>query len=104
VADSTRRAELEGCVRTALKKVPQIHQLLAHALDTDDLDVRLGALFCVTALKDISLAPNVAEAARDPRLAEAVTRALGKLGAPAGRELLARMATLSMPAQSAAAE
>src|SRR5205823_6133926 len=53
---------------------------------------------------DSTLAPNVAEAARDARLAEAVTRALGKLGAPAGRELLAKMATLSMPAQSAAAE
>ncbi|MHB8876581.1 MAG: HEAT repeat domain-containing protein [Myxococcaceae bacterium] len=102
--EPSRRADLEACVRAGVRKVPGFQEVLKRALESEDVSVRAGALFAAGALKDPALAPQVAEAAREPLLAEEATRTLASLGPAAGRELLARMAELSRPAQAAAAE
>ncbi|MBI3186157.1 MAG: HEAT repeat domain-containing protein [Myxococcales bacterium] len=104
MAAGQRRAELEAGVRAALRRLAGIRDTLSRALEGEELEAKAGALLAVGALRDWTLAAAVAEAARDPRLAEEVVRTLEKLGGAGGRELLSKMASLSTPAQAAAAE
>jgi HEAT repeat protein len=99
------RAAQEECVRELFQqRPPGLVDAVIAALEQDDLDVRTGALIGAAALRDPLLAPLVAEAANDPRLAEEATWTLVKLGAAGGRELLNRMISLSAPARAVAAE
>ncbi len=102
--EGARRIELESLVRTTLRRLPDARELLVHALGADDLEVRRGALFAARALHDPTLAPEVAEVAREGRLLLEVVQTLSMLGPGAGKELLSRMGSLSGPAISAAAE
>ncbi|MFL5345196.1 MAG: HEAT repeat domain-containing protein [Hyalangium sp.] len=104
VADGTLRAELDSQTRMALKRVPDAAGFVTQAFESDDMAVRAGALVAAGALREPSLAIAVAEAAREDRLLREVIRTLSRLGAEAGRELLGRMAELSLPARAAAAQ
>jgi HEAT repeat protein len=104
VADAALRAEIDAQARNALKRVPNAVEFVAQAFESDDLYVRTGALVAAGALREPSLGILVAEAAREDRLLREVIRTLSRLGAEAGRELLSRMAELSLPARAAAAQ
>lgn len=104
VADAALRAEIDAQARNALKRLPSAVEFVAQAFESDDLYVRTGALVAAGALRDPSLGILVAEAAREDRLLREVIRTLSRLGSEAGRELLSRMAELSLPARAAAAQ
>lgn len=104
VADGALRAEIDAQTRAALKRVPEAVDFVAQAFEADDMPVRAGALVAAGALREPSLAIAVAEAAREDRLLREVIRTLSRLGSEAGRELLGRMAELSLPARAAAAQ
>ncbi|WP_224249491.1 HEAT repeat domain-containing protein [Hyalangium gracile] len=104
VADATLRTEIDSQTRAALKRVPDAVEFVAQAFEADDMPVRAGALVAAGALREPSLAISVAEAAREDRLLREVIRTLSRLGSEAGRELLGRMAELSLPARAAAAQ
>lgn len=104
VADGTLRSEIDGQTRLALKRVPDAVGFVSQAFESDDMAVRAGALVAAGALREPSLATAVAEAAREDRLLREVIRTLSRLGPEAGRELLSRMAELSLPARAAAAQ
>jgi HEAT repeat protein len=104
IADPAFRGEIDIEARTALKRVPNAVEFVSQAFEADDMAIRAGALVAAGALREPSLAVAVAEAAREDRLLREVIRTLGRLGPEAGRELLARMAELSLPARAAAAQ
>ncbi|WP_224370813.1 HEAT repeat domain-containing protein [Hyalangium versicolor] len=104
VADGMLRSEIDSQARAALKRVPDAVAFVAQAFEADDMPVRAGALVAAGALREPSLAIAVAEAAREDRLLREVIRTLSRLGSEAGRELLGRMAELSLPARAAAAQ
>jgi HEAT repeat protein len=104
VADGSLRAEIDSQARVALKRVPDAVSFVTQAFEADDMAVRAGALVAAGALREPSLAVSVAEAAREDRLLREVIRTLSRLGPEAGRELLGRMAELSLPARAAAAQ
>jgi HEAT repeat protein len=104
VADTALRTEIDSQARAALKRVPNAVEFVAQAFESDDLYVRTGALVAAGALREPSLGILVAEAAREDRLLREVIRTLSRLGSEAGRELLGRMAELSLPARAAAAQ
>jgi HEAT repeat protein len=104
VADGALRAEIDTQARNALKRVPEAVEFVAQAFEAEDVPVRAGALVAAGALREPSLAVAVAEAAREDRLLAEVIRTLSRLGPEAGRELLGRMAELSLPARAAAAQ
>jgi HEAT repeat protein len=104
VADSALRAEIDSQARAALKRVPDAVEFVKQAFENNEVHVRAGALVAAGALREPSLAVAVAEAAREDRLLREVIRTLSRLGSEAGRELLGRMAELSLPARAAAAQ
>lgn len=103
LADATQASEMDAAVRSALKRLPGALELVQQAFAAEDPFVRAGALVAVAALRESSLAVLVAEAARDDRLLHEVIRTLSRLGPQGGRELLAHMEELSLPARAAAA-
>ncbi|WP_225413794.1 HEAT repeat domain-containing protein [Stigmatella hybrida] len=104
VVDATLRAEIDIEVRTALKRIPDAVAFVAKAFEAEEVSLRAGALVAAGALREASLAVQAAEAAREDRLLREVIRTLSRLGSEAGRELLGRMAELSLPARAAAAQ
>ncbi|MDY7229943.1 HEAT repeat domain-containing protein [Hyalangium rubrum] len=104
VADTPLRAEIDAQARTSLKRLPNAMEFVSQAFEAEDYYVRAGALVAAGALREPTLAVLVAEAAREDRLLREVIRTLSRLGAEAGRELLGRMAELSLPARAAAAQ
>jgi len=104
VADGPLRAEIDAQTHAALKRVPEAVEFVTQAFENEDMPVRAGALVAAGALREPSLAIAVAEAAREDRLLREVIRTLSRLGPEAGRELLGRMAELSLPARAAAAQ
>jgi HEAT repeat protein len=104
VADAALRGEIDLELRAALKRVPDAVEFVSQAFEAEDMAVRAGALVAAGALREPSLSVAVAEAAREDRLLREVIRTLGRLGPEAGRELLGRMAELSLPARAAAAQ
>jgi HEAT repeat protein len=104
LADAAQGPEMDAAVRSALKRLPGALELVQQAFAAEDVSVRSGALVAVGALRESSLAVLVAEAARDDRLLHEVIRTLSRLGPQGGRELLAHMEELSLPARAAAAQ
>ena len=86
------RARVHGAVAgepltLALARMPDAQAFLASGLESEDEDVREGALACVAATRSAGLAGAVAAAAVG-RLAEPGLSALVHLGLPAARALL----------------
>lgn len=104
VASPAQWTEMEAAVRSALHRLPEPLELLRQALNAEDVSVRAGALAAAGALRAVPLAVEVAEAACDDLLLHASIRTLSRLGPSGGRELLARMEELSLPARAAAAQ
>ncbi len=104
VADTALRARIDAEARAALKRLPDAVEFVARAFEADEMSIRAGALVAAGALREPSLGVMVAEAAREDRLLREVIRTLSRLGPEAGRELLGRMAELSLPARAAAAQ
>lgn len=100
----TGDVEFENAIRTKVKSTPELLFSLKGALESESLQLRVGALVVVGALKEVSLAALVAEVARDDALAAEVTGTLERLGAAGARALLKAMNSLSAPARAVAAE
>lgn len=96
--------EQEAAIRATVKPTPELVSGLRFALESDSAQLRLGALSVAGALKEVSLATQVAEVARDDALAAEVTATLERLGAAGARVLLGAMDSLSAPARAVAAE
>ncbi|PTL82388.1 HEAT repeat domain-containing protein [Vitiosangium sp. GDMCC 1.1324] len=102
LAEPSLRPEMVAAVRLALKRLPEAVGWVASALESDDLELRAGALVAAAALREPQLAPLVAEVAQEERLVPEVMRTLSHFGPETGRELLASMDRLSFPAREAA--
>ncbi|WNG35897.1 PBS lyase [Archangium violaceum] len=102
LAEPSLRPEMDAAVRLALKRLPEAVGWVASALESDDLELRAGALVAAAALREPQLAPLVAEVAQEERLVPEVMRTLAHFGPETGRELLASMDRLSFPAREAA--
>lgn len=102
LAEPSLRPEMEAAVRLALKRLPEAVNWVASALESDDIELRAGALVAAAALREPQLAPLVAEVAQEERLVLEVMRTLAHFGPETGRELLASMDRLSFPAREAA--
>ena len=102
LAEPSLRPEMEAAVRLALKRLPEAVSWVASALESDDIELKAGALVAAAALREPQLAPLVAEVAQEERLMPEVMRTLAHFGPETGRELLACMDRLSFPAREAA--
>ncbi len=102
LAEPSLRPEMEAAVRLALKRLPEAVGWVASALESDDIELKAGALVAAAALREPQLAPLVAEVAQEERLMPEVMRTLAYFGPETGRELLASMDRLSFPAREAA--
>jgi HEAT repeat protein len=102
LAEPSLRPEMEAAVRLALKRLPEAVSWVANALESDDIELKAGALVAAAALREPQLAPLVAEVAQEERLMPEVMRTLAHFGPETGRELLACMDRLSFPAREAA--
>jgi HEAT repeat protein len=102
LAESSLRPEMDAAVRLALKRLPEASGWVTGALESDDLELRAGALVAAAALREPQLAPLVAEVAQEERLVPEVMRTLSYFGPEAGRALLTSLDRLSLPAREAA--
>ncbi|AKJ02546.1 HEAT repeat protein [Archangium gephyra] len=102
LAEPSLRPEMEAAVRLALKRLPEAVGWVASALESDDIELKAGALVAAAALREPQLAPLVAEVAQEERLMPEVMRTLAYFGPETGRELLASMDRLSFPAREVA--
>lgn len=102
LAEPSLRPEMEAAVRLALKRLPEAVGWVASALESDDIELKAGALVAAAAMREPQLAPLVAEVAQEERLMPEVMRTLAHFGPETGRELLASMDRLSFPAREAA--
>ena len=102
LAEPSLRPEMEAAVRLALKRLPEAVGWVASALESEDIELKAGALVAAAALREPQLAPLVAEVAQEERLMPEVIRTLAHFGPETGRELLACMDRLSFPAREAA--
>ncbi|MFY0521687.1 HEAT repeat domain-containing protein [Archangium gephyra] len=102
LAEPSLRPEMEAAVRLALKRLPEAVSWVANALESDDIELKAGALVAAASLREPQLAPLVAEVAQEERLMPEVMRTLAHFGPETGRELLACMDRLSFPAREAA--
>ncbi|WNG56637.1 PBS lyase [Archangium gephyra] len=102
LAEPSLRPEMEAAVRLALKRLPEAMGWVASALESDDIELKAGALVAAAALREPQLAPLVAEVAQEERLMPEVMRTLAYFGPETGRELLASMDRLSFPAREVA--
>jgi len=102
LAEPSLRPEMEAAVRLALKRLPEAVDWVASALESEDIELKAGALVAAAALREPQLAPLVAEVAQEERLMPEVIRTLAHFGPETGRELLACMDRLSFPAREAA--
>ncbi|HEX8819840.1 MAG TPA: HEAT repeat domain-containing protein [Archangium sp.] len=102
LAEASMRPEMDSAVRLALKRLPEASGWVASALESEDLELRAGALVAAAALREPQLALLVAEVAQEERLVPEVIRTLSHFGPETGRELLASMDRLSFPAREAA--
>jgi HEAT repeat protein len=104
LAEPSLRPEMDAAVRLALKRLPEASEWVSSVLESDDLELRAGALVAVAALREPQLAPLVAEVAQEERLVPEVIRTLSHFGPEVGRVLLASMDRLSLPAREAAGQ
>jgi HEAT repeat protein len=104
LAEASLRPEMDAAVRLALKRLPAASEWVTDALESDDLELRAGALVAAAALKEPQLAPLVAEVAQEERLVPEVMRTLSHFGPEVGRVLLESLGRLSLPAREAAGQ
>jgi HEAT repeat protein len=98
------RLSLDAAVAHELERQPEAAGWVASALESEDLELRAGALVAAAALRTPRLASLVAEVAREERLVPEVMRTLACFGRESGRELLASMDRMSFPAREAAGQ
>jgi len=98
------RPGMDAAVTQVLQRLPEASEWVASALESEDLELRAGALVVAAALRTPRLAPLVAEVAQEERLVPEVMRTLACFGPETGRELLASMGRLSFPAREAAGQ
>jgi HEAT repeat protein len=104
LAEPSLRPEMDAAVRLALKRLPEALGWVVSALESNDIELKAGALVAAAALREPQLAPLVAEVAQEERLMPEVIRTLAHFGPETGRELLASMDRLSFPAREAAGQ
>jgi HEAT repeat protein len=104
LAEPSLRPEMDAAVRLALKRLPEATEWVTSALESDDLELRAGALVAAAALKEPRLAPLVVEVAQEERLVPEVMRTLSHFGPEVGRVLLADLDRLSLPAREVAGQ
>ncbi|HVE84632.1 MAG TPA: HEAT repeat domain-containing protein, partial [Myxococcales bacterium] len=103
-APEAQRLELEYAIHSPVRRLQGAPELIADALEGDDVELKIGALVVAGALGDDQPAELVAEAARDDQAVPAAIHALSRLGTTAGRALLPRLPLLSAPARVVACE